>query len=203
MIVVRPLTVFERDSVRQFYLALSKDDRRLRFCAMASDTIVAQYVDRIEFTRATVLGAFDERAHLIGLAELIHAANEGDMAFAVRADRRGMKIGTRLIERLLVHARMRGIRIVVVMFLCENTPMRRLAARAGMRVEADGPECNAYRELAAPTAQELTQWSVEDGISHSQYFSTLMIARCGSIATESVTSMLPRATASQNLPRAA
>jgi GNAT superfamily N-acetyltransferase len=205
--ILRPLTVFERDPVRTFYLALSQEDRRLRFCAMASDETVAAYVDRIDFARATVLGAFDERAQLIGLAELIHGAHESDMAFAVRADMRGQKIGTRLMERLIVQARIFGTpygqRRVTVMFMSDNTPMRRLAVRAGMRVTTDGSECNAFRELDAPTQEEVTRWALEDGYSHSQYFSALMIARYGSLAAQSAATMVPISKSLQVLARAA
>jgi len=201
--IVRPLTVFERDAVKTFYLALSQDDRRLRFCSMASDATVASYVDRMEFTRATILGAFDPSAHLIGVAELIYGTNEGEMAFAVHADLRNQKIGTSLMERLLIHARMRRTKKAVVMFMSENTPMRRLAVRAGMRVQPDGPECNASMDLQAPLPEEITRWAVEEGFFHSQYFSALMIARYGSLATDSVRAILPCATAPQPLGRAA
>ena len=154
--MIRPLAVFERDAVKNFYLTLSQDDRRMRFCATASDETVAKYVDRMDLTRATIFGAFDEGARLIGLAELLYGARESDMAFAVRADMRGRKIGTRLIERLLVHARLCGIRVVTVMFMSENTPMRRLAVRAGMHVETDGSECRARRTLDLPALARQT-----------------------------------------------
>ena len=68
--IIRTLTVFERDAVRNFYLALSTDDRRKRFCCTLSDETISKYVDGLDFTRHTILGAFNEHAQLIGLAEL-------------------------------------------------------------------------------------------------------------------------------------
>jgi GNAT superfamily N-acetyltransferase len=179
--IIRPLTVFEREAVRKLYLSLSDDDRRMRFCASASDETLSTYVSGLDFTRSTLLGAFDERAGLIGVAELAHGATESEMAFAVRADMRGQKIGTLLMERLLVCAKMSGVRRVVVMFLSENTPMRKLALRAGMLIRADGSEMNASRDLQAPSVDELGRWLVEEGFAHGGYFSTLMIARWGSL----------------------
>ena len=107
--IIRPLTVFEREAVRKFYLSLSPDDRRKRFCCTLSDDTISSYVDRVDFTRDTILGAFDEQAKIIGLAELVRGTAASEMAFSVRPDRRGQKIGTRLIQRLMLHARICGI----------------------------------------------------------------------------------------------
>ena len=178
--IIRPLTVFEREAVRSFYLALSTDDRRKRFCCTLSDDTISKYVDRLNFTRDTVLGAFDERAHIIGLAELVLGADASEMAFSVRPDKRGQKIGTKLIQRLIQRARMCDVRKVFVMFLSDNTPMRKMALRAGMAVSSVDGEAHAERELAAPSAEELASWFVEEGLSHSGYFSTLGVAQWGS-----------------------
>jgi GNAT superfamily N-acetyltransferase len=181
--IIRPLSVFEREAARGFYLSLSPDDRRKRFCCTLSDETVSNYVDRLNFTRNTVLGAFDDQAHVIGLAELVRGAEESEMAFSVRPDRRGQKIGTKLMERLLLRARMCGVRKVFVMFLSDNTPMRKMASRAGMSLcSADG-EAHAERELPAPSAEELGRWFIEEGLAHSGYFSILGITRWGSLVS--------------------
>ena len=183
--IIRTLTVFERDAVRNFYLALSTDDRRKRFCCTLSDESISKYVDALNFTRHTILGAFNEHAQLIGLAELALGAEESEMAFSVRPDMRCQRIGTKLMERLLLRARMCGIRKVIVMFLSDNTPMRRMAKRAGMLVETDGGEAYASRELLAPSAEELYRWFIEEAIAHSGYFSILGIERWGSLVNQS------------------
>jgi len=129
--IIRPLTVFEREAVRKFYLCLSPDDRRKRFCCTLSDETISGYVDRVDFARDTILGAFDEQAQIIGLAELVRGPAASEMAFSVRPERRGQKIGTRLMQRLLLRAQICGIGKVFVVFLSDNTPMRRMAGRAG------------------------------------------------------------------------
>jgi GNAT superfamily N-acetyltransferase len=183
--IIRPLTVFEREAVRSFYLALSQEDRRKRFCCSLSDDVISNYVERLNFTRDTVLGAFDERARLIGLAELIRGAEASEMAFSVRPDKRGQKIGTTLIDRLMTRARMCGIKKVFVMFLSDNTPMRRMAARAGMALSSFDGEAHAERELQAPCAEELAQWFLEESFSHGGYFGTLNFARWGALVARS------------------
>ncbi len=76
--IIRPLTVFEREAVRNFYLALSPDGRRKRFCGSLSDGTISSYVDGLNFTRDAILGAFNEQAQIIGLAELVRG---GDIGF--------------------------------------------------------------------------------------------------------------------------
>lgn len=180
--IIRPLTVFEREAVRNFYLALSPEDRRKRFCCSLSDDTISSYVDRLNFTRDTILAAFDEQAQLVGLAELVCGAEESEMAFSVRPDRRGQKIGTLLIERLVSRARICGASKVFVMFLSDNTPMRRMALRAGMSVQTADGESHAERDLLPASVQEFTHWFLEEGLAHSGYFSTLGMAQWRSLA---------------------
>ena len=180
--IIRPLTVFEREAVRNFYLALSPEDRRKRFCCSLSDDTISSYVDRLNFTRDTILAAFDEQAQLVGLAELVCGAEESEMAFSVRPDRRGQKIGTLLIERLGSRARICGASKVFVMFLSDNTPMRRMALRAGMSVQTADGESHAERDLLPASVQEFTHWFLEEGLAHSGYFSTLGMAQWRSLA---------------------
>ena len=179
--IIRPLTVFEREAVRTFYLSLSPDDRRKRFCCTISDETISRYVDRLNFTRDTVLGAFDEQALLVGLAELVRGAAESEMAFSVRPDKRGQKIGTKLMQKLLLRARMCGMAKLFVLFLSDNTPMRRMASRAGMAVTTVDGESHAARELPSPSAAELAHWFMEESLAHSRYFGTLGFVRWGSL----------------------
>jgi len=182
MMIIRPLTVFEREAVRDFYVALAPEDRRKRFCCTLSDDTISKYVDRLNFSGDTVLGAFDDQAQIVGLAELVRGEKASEMAFSVRPDKRGRKIGTLLIQRLMQRARMCGIHKVFVMFLADNTPMRRMAIRAGMDLSTADGEAYAVRELPSPSADELARWYIEEIFSHGGYFGTLGFTRWGSLA---------------------
>jgi len=181
--IIRALTDFEREAVRKFYLSLSADDRRKRFCSTLTDDTISSYVDRLDFSRNTVLAAFDEHVQIIGLAELVRGEKSSEMAFSVRPDRRGQKIGTKLIQRLMLRARICGISKVFVMFLSDNTPMRRMAIRAGMVLSVADGEAYAERELQVPSAQELAQWFLQESASQGEYFGTLGVVGWGSLAT--------------------
>ena len=119
------------------------------------------------------------------MAELAPGAEESELAFSVRPDLRCRRIGTRLMERVLAYAKICGIAKVFVMFLADNTPMRKMAERAQMQVKVDGSEANASRELPAPTAQELSRWFIEEAIAHSEYFGVLGIESWGSLVSHS------------------
>ena len=165
--IIRPLTAFEREAVRSFYLALSTEDRHKRFCCSLSDETIWRYVDRLDFGRDVILGAFGEDAQLIGLAELVHGAAASEMAFSVRPDKRGKKIGTKLLEKLLQCARVRGVGKAFVLFLANNTPMRRMASRAGMTLDLGDGEAHAVLELPAPSADELARWALEESLCYA------------------------------------
>ena len=178
---IRPLTSSERENVRHFYLSLSADDRRKRFCCSLSDDTISKYVDRLNFTRDTVIGAFDEQAQIMGLAELVRGPNDSEMAFSVRPDRRGQKIGTKLLERLIALAGICGIKKVFVMFLSDNTPMRKMAMRAGMPVDTSDGESHAARDVPTPSAEELARWFAEESMAHAEYLAAQGVAQRSSL----------------------
>ena len=181
--IIRKLRQHERGPVKDFYLALSHEDRRKRFRGIISDETISMHVDGLDFSQHTILGAF-KQAQLIGVAELVPGAEESELAFAVRPDMRCRRIGTRLMERILVHARMSGKGKVFVKFPSDNAPMRWMAQKAGMVVRTDGDESYASRELPALSAEELSRWFMREAFAHSDYFSVLGIERWESLATQ-------------------
>lgn len=165
--IIRQIMACERDRVKEFYFAFSAEDRRKRFSYTLADATVSKYVDSFDFARYTILGAFSAHAELIGLAELAPGTTESELAFSVRPDMRCRRIGTRLMERILLHARMTGIGKVFVLFPSENTPMRNLARSAAMQETAEGSDTYASRDLPAPTAEELSHWPMQDSVAHA------------------------------------
>jgi len=141
-----------------FYLDLSAEDRKQRFSAALSNAGIVNHVQSLDFAGQPLFGAFDARGMLIGIAELHPGRDADEMAFTVRRDMRRKNVGTQLIRHLLRHARDAGMTKVRVTFDAENAPMRVLAERAGLRVVARNGECNASRDLALATVQELTEW---------------------------------------------
>lgn len=93
---------------------------------------------------------------LCGVAELHNLGNgHGEVAFTVDEPYRRRGIATRMMRRLLRRARNVGIRRVGLMTSRDNMAMIRLAARAGARLESDGPEVTGEITLAPATASSL------------------------------------------------
>lgn len=188
--IVRRVTAIERELVREFYLALSEQDRWMRFCTVTSDGVINQYVDKLRFAQTTILAVHNERAEPIALAELTPVGRVGELAFTVRDDMRGRGIGGRLMAQLLDRARMEGVREVYVMFLSENTPMCRLAMRAGMSIVRESTESRAWKAVEPPTAADLVRLCVEDAVAHGEHFGTLMMARYSAFMNNNVKATL-------------
>jgi len=182
--IIRQVTQRERGAVKDFYLAMSADDRRKRFHGTISDERISAHMDGLDFAQHTILGAF-KNIQLIGVAEVASGAEESELAFAVRPDMRCRRIGTRLMERILVHAKMSGKGKVFVKFTSDNAPMRWMALKAGMVVRTDGEESHASKELPVPSAEERSRWLRQEAFAHSNYFSVLGIERWESLATQS------------------
>jgi RimJ/RimL family protein N-acetyltransferase len=152
---IRPLSARHRRRITGHLLALSPDDRYLRFGYTASDEQVRQYVERLDFNRDEVLGVFNRRLDLVAMAHLAYSPapqRPGQPAMAefgvsVSESVRGRGLGQRLFDRASLHARNRGIDTLFIHALSENTPMLRIARRAGATVERSGSESEAWLRL--------------------------------------------------------
>jgi len=173
---IRALANRDRSAVMMFYLELSADDRKQRFSTALSNAGIVNHVQGLDFAGQTLFGAFDARGILIGIAELHPGRDANEMAFAVRLDMRRRNVGTQLIRHLLRHARDAGMTKVRVTFDAENAPMRVLAQRAGLRVVARNGECNATRDLALATVQEMKNWP-DGATANADYVSPTATSR--------------------------
>jgi GNAT superfamily N-acetyltransferase len=151
---IRSLAVRHRPVILAHLLALSDSDRYLRFGYNASDAQVRRYVDGIDFGRDEVVGIFDEALELVAVAHLARiegergaAAPMAEFGVSVLPRARGRGWGSRLFERAVLHARNWGAQTMVIHALSENTPMLRIARKAGATIERDGGEAQAMLRL--------------------------------------------------------
>jgi RimJ/RimL family protein N-acetyltransferase len=151
---IRPLAARHRDRILGHLLALPAHDRYLRFGFAASDAQIAQYVERLNFDRDEVLGIFNRRLRLLAMAHLAYLAPEpgepearAEFGVSVAANARARGYGSRLFDLAVLHARNRGVRVLVIHALSENTPMLRIAHNAGAQVVREGSEAQARLKL--------------------------------------------------------
>jgi RimJ/RimL family protein N-acetyltransferase len=173
---IRPLAERHRDRILGHLLALPARDRYLRFGFAASDAQITQYVERLNFERDEVLGIFNRRLRLLAMAHLAYLAPEPDQAEAraefgvsVAANARGRGYGSRLFDLAVLHARNRGVRVLVIHALSENTPMLRIAHNAGAQVVREGSEAQALLRLPADSMASHVEQLVETSAAEWDY----------------------------------
>ena len=152
MVPIRSLGPQHRARVAAHLLRLSSHDRYLRFGYPATDAQVQRYVELLNFERDEVLGIFNRRLELIAMAHVAFSATQeysncAEFGVSVASSARGRGYGARLFERAVLLARHRGVSMMFIHALTENTAMLRIARNAGATVRHDGSESEAYLQL--------------------------------------------------------
>ena len=156
---IRSVSPRQREHVASHLLALSPEDRFLRFGFQASDAQIAQYVDALDFERDDIFGIFNRRLELIALAHLANASQadaaaggkESEFGVSVLARYRGRGFGKRLFARAALHARNHGVDTLLIHALSQNRPMLGIIRDAGAVVRLDGSETTSRLSLPSQT----------------------------------------------------
>lgn len=153
MVPIRSLGPAHRERIAEHLLELAPADRYLRFGYSASDEQVRRYAAQLDFDRDEIFGIYNRRLRLIAMAHLAYTPGEehrqcAEFGVSVLKHARGRGYGARLFERAAMHARNAGVRMLFIHALSENTPMLNIARAAGAKVLQDGPDSEAFLELA-------------------------------------------------------
>lgn len=154
--LIHALSPLDKPRLIKHFLALSPEDRRLRFAGQLPDSMIEEYVNRIDFNRDRVFGAFDTHFDIIGV---VHVGLDGDTAelgLSVLPAHRREGLAARLIERATRSAVTHGSRKLWIHFLSENQAMAALTAKLGMQVTAALGEADAWLDLPQASALEMT-----------------------------------------------
>ena len=168
-IPVLPLSVTNREALRRHFLALDDEDLRLRFEHAISETTLMQYVDSINFERDAVFGVFDENLELAGVAHLGLIDGIAEFGVSVIPGHRGEGIGTALYRRAYEYSRNHRIDTLFVHCLKENAAMMHIARKAGMEIQRDYGEADAYLKLSPPNPGSMLQEAVEEQFATIDY----------------------------------
>jgi GNAT superfamily N-acetyltransferase len=170
LVPVRSLNERHRRLIKGHLLALSSQDRYLRFGYMASDEQVSKYVAGLDFERDEIYGIFNRRLQLIALAHLAlesdpKSASCAEFGVSVRAEARGRGLGTLLFRRAMLHARAEGVDLLFIHALSENEPMLKIARSAGAVVENHGGEVEAHIRLLSQDFSDRVETAVKDAVA--------------------------------------
>lgn len=151
--LIRQLRPSDLQRFQEHLLRLDPAGRRDRFNGGMDDAFLASYADRSFHGGATVVG-YVEDDRILGAAEL-HERSEfdiptGEIAFSVEHDRQGRGIGSRLFERLLLHARALGYARLLVTTHADNEAMKRLARKFEADLSFEAGDATGVIALGGP-----------------------------------------------------
>jgi GNAT superfamily N-acetyltransferase len=180
---VKELSERNRRRLLMHFLALGEDDRLLRFGSVLPDELVIRYVQKLDFSRDTIFGVFNDNLELLGVGHLAFAPREAvptirgatlkariaEFGVSVAASARGKGIGSRLFERAAIHCRNEDVDTLYMHCLSSNKTMIHIARKAGMEIHRDYGESDAYLKLTPANPGSMLQEAFEEQFASLDY----------------------------------
>ena len=181
---VRVKQLEERDRRRMLkhFLALDDSDRLLRFGTVLPDEQVEVYVGKIDFGRDTLYGVYNRMFKLVAVGHLAFATREqlpgkfsttkdrvAEFGVSVSRSARGLGIGSKLFERAAIHCRNGDVDTLYMHCLASNQTMMHIAKKAGMEIQRDHGEADAYLRLLPPNPASVLQEAIEEQVAMIDY----------------------------------
>lgn len=154
-ILVKELMATDSPELERHLLAMSPEDRRLRFGENMHDAALLAYVTRIDFNHDAVFGVIADNLQLLGAAHLARNDGLAELGLSVLEAQRGKGIGAELLARAQMHAKNWGCQLLYMHCLSENGAILHLAKKQGMRIVTRSGETEVW--LALPPADEASR----------------------------------------------
>jgi GNAT superfamily N-acetyltransferase len=155
--VIRKVWIGEAEKYREHLLRLDADSRRNRFGGAIADELILAY-EETAMQIGTVMHGFLVDGILRGVAELkpFGAVSPGvaEVAFSIEKPWQSHGVGSALLERTLLAARNRGIKLVHMSCLAGNARMQQLARKYEAELSFDFG--SVVGEVEAPHATPLS-----------------------------------------------
>ena len=167
---IRRLWPSDVAAYRAHLLRLDSAARYSRFGAVLSDGVLVDHADACFSAQTLVFGYF--AAGMIRGAAELHSLDpgaridlrEGEAAFSVEKRWRHSGLGSALVERLILAARNRGLRMLVIICLPQNFAMQKLAKKFGAALKFETDEVMGKITVQLPTPQTIFTEFVEDSL---------------------------------------
>ena len=182
-VMVKQLAERDRHRVLKHFLTLDRADRMLRFGTVLSDELIARYVNKIDFVSDAVYGVYNRVFRLVAVGHLAFApkaqrprADEvtdkhqvAEFGVSVSRSARGLGIGSKMFLRAAIHCRNSDVDTLYMHCLSSNKTMLHIAKKAGMEIQRDLGEADAYLRLAPPNSASVLQEAVQEQIATIDY----------------------------------
>jgi GNAT superfamily N-acetyltransferase len=137
---IRKLWIGETDVYRDHLLRLDRESRHRRFSGAVADEVIARHAATAKGLDVVVYGFFVDGV-LRGAAELRQTgslfSHEAEAAFSIEQPWQSHGVGTELLQRTLLTARNRGIKLLRMDCLAENHRMQQLALKFDAELSYD------------------------------------------------------------------
>ena len=182
-VLVKQLEERDRRRMLRHFLALDDSDRLLRFGTLLPDEQVERYVARIDFARDTVYGVYNRVFKLVAVGHLAFAPKDqvaaagaatskdrvAEFGVSVSASARGLGIGSKLFERAAIHCRNSDVDTLYMHCLSSNQTMMHIAKKAGMEIQRERGEADAYLRLLPANPASMLQEAIEEQVATIDY----------------------------------
>jgi GNAT superfamily N-acetyltransferase len=163
---IRKLWIGEMDSYAKHLLRLDPESRQRRFGGAVSDDFIRKHAASADEFGVVVHGFFVDGS-LRGSAELRTAAvaftGHAEAAFSIEQPWQSHGVGTELLERTLLSARNRGVKLLQMHCLAENQRMQQLARKFEAELTFDFGSVIGEVDPPHSTALSLMREAVADG----------------------------------------
>ena len=162
--LIRKLWTVETTVYRDHLLRLDPESRRNRFNGTISDDTVRGYAATARGSDVILHGFFVDGV-LRGVADLRIFGREAEAAFSIERPWQSHGVGSALLERSLLVARNRGVKLLQVCCLLDNYRMQQLARKFEAEIIFDFGTVIGTMENPYPTPLSLVQEIAADGHS--------------------------------------
>lgn len=171
---IRQLNAHHRKRIVKHLLALTPQDRYLRFGYAANDEQIKRYAQGLNFEQDSIFGVYNWRLQLIAMAHVAYSVDShfaacAEFGVSVLPSARGRGLGGLLFERAVTHARNEGVSLMFVHALSENIAMIKIARHAGAVIEQEAGEAQAYLRLPPATFDSRVAELIEEQIAQTDY----------------------------------
>jgi ribosomal protein S18 acetylase RimI-like enzyme len=180
---VRTLGARHAPRVLAHLLALSNEDRVLRFGYLVSDEGIQHYAEKLDYERDQIFGVFNRGLRLVALVHLAFGAagqvpgGAAEFGISVLPRQRGQGLGALLFDHAITHARNRGLGTLLIHLARDNAPMLAIVRRAGALVSFEGADVLAQLPLPADTLGSHIQEMLEHQAAELDYRLKLQVLR--------------------------
>jgi GNAT superfamily N-acetyltransferase len=182
-VLVKQLQERDRRRILKHFLGLDDSDRLLRFGTVLPDAQVEAYVAKINFAQDTVYGVVNRVFRLVAVGHLAFAPKEqvamgkvstdkdkvAEYGVSVSRSARGLGIGSKLFERAAIHCRNSDVDTLYMHCLASNQTMIHIAKKAGMAIQREYGEADAYLRLLPANPASMLQEALEEQFATIDY----------------------------------